>query len=124
MSKSTDDSRSRAVQGDRTSLASVLRRLGPAVRRTVAGKIPSRWGSVSSEDDVMQRTDADTARAVSGPPRAYARAITIDDLDGKSLQVVSQTLEQSARAVLMLRDRAHQRPKESMKTPSRRLSSK
>jgi RNA polymerase sigma-70 factor, ECF subfamily len=49
----------RAVGGDREALASLLGRCGPLVRNSLAGRIPKRWQSVLSEDDVMQQSYAD-----------------------------------------------------------------
>ena len=48
-----------ATHGDREALATLLRRHDPAVRQCLAGRIPRRWQSVLSEDDVIQLRLAD-----------------------------------------------------------------
>ncbi len=205
MSNSTDDLVHRAVQGDKKALGSLLKQHGPAARGVIAGRIPARWQSVLSEDDVMQQTYADAVRgiaslsrlrdqsfvswlrktakrnllmairlleaekrgglwrpqavpasdasyvdlldaisgtgktpssaaaakeaksaltaAISKLPGAYARVVTMYDLEGRALQEVSEALRRSPGAALMLRARAHDRLKESMQTASRWLSS-
>jgi RNA polymerase sigma-70 factor, ECF subfamily len=54
----------RAVQGDKDALAALLKQYGPAARKAIAGRIPARWRSVLSEDDVLQQTYADAVRAI------------------------------------------------------------
>lgn len=49
----------RAVGGDQAALVAVLKEHAPAARRAIAGRIPARWRSAISEDDVMQQTYAD-----------------------------------------------------------------
>lgn len=53
-----------AVEGDRDALASLFKLLGSAIRRRLAGKIPKRWQSVLSEDDVMQQSYSDAFRNI------------------------------------------------------------
>ena len=53
------DDLSRAVDGDRAAFVSLLKRHGPVARRAVRGRIPPRWQSVLSEEDVLQQTYAD-----------------------------------------------------------------
>ncbi len=48
-----------ARAGDREAMATLLQRHGAAARRAVNGRIPQRWRSVLSEDDLMQQTYAD-----------------------------------------------------------------
>jgi RNA polymerase sigma-70 factor (subfamily 1) len=55
----------RAVDGDADALSELLREHGPAARRSIAGRIPQRWQSVLSEDDVMQQTYADAFRGIA-----------------------------------------------------------
>lgn len=50
-----------ARDGNREALSALLERTGPVVRRGVEGRIPKRWQSLLSEDDVMQQTYADAA---------------------------------------------------------------
>ncbi len=59
MTSSTNDLLTRATDGDPDALALLLERHGPPVRKTLEGKISTRWQSVLSEDDVMQQTYAD-----------------------------------------------------------------
>jgi len=54
-----------AVNGDRDAIAALLKRHGPAARQCLTGRIPQRWQSVLSEDDVMQQTYADAAASIS-----------------------------------------------------------
>jgi RNA polymerase sigma-70 factor (ECF subfamily) len=56
----------KVVAGDSEALAGLLERFGPIARRQIAGKIPPRWQSILSEDDVMQQTYADAIRAIRG----------------------------------------------------------
>ena len=53
-----------ALQGDAEALSALLEEVGPEVRRSLAGRIPARWRSVLSEDDVMQQTYADAFRSI------------------------------------------------------------
>ena len=59
MGSSGDDLLSRAARGDRDILKTLLKEHGPAVRQRLVGKIPGRWQSVLSLDDVMQQTYTD-----------------------------------------------------------------
>lgn len=49
----------RAVAGDREALSALLCEHAPAVRAALAGRIPRRWRSVLSIDDVLQQTFTD-----------------------------------------------------------------
>lgn len=49
----------RAVAGDREALSTLLCEHAPAVRAALAGRIPRRWRSVLSIDDVLQQTFTD-----------------------------------------------------------------
>lgn len=60
-----DDLLGRAGRGDRDALARLLEKLGPAVRRSLNGKIPRRWRAVLSDDDVMQQTYADAIAQIA-----------------------------------------------------------
>ena len=53
-----------AVQGDKEALVALLKQYGPAARKAVAGRIPARWRSVLSEDDILQQTYADATRTI------------------------------------------------------------
>jgi len=53
-----------AVAGDTGALARLLKRHANSVRGTLYGRIPRRWRSVLSEDDVLQQTFADASRDV------------------------------------------------------------
>lgn len=55
----------KAVEGDQESLAHLLEHHGAVVRRRIAGRIPKRWQSLLSEDDVMQQSYADAAMNIS-----------------------------------------------------------
>ena len=59
MEASDDNLLQQAVRGDRDALVTLLKRHGPAVRGRLAGRIPKRWQSLVSEDDVVQQTYAD-----------------------------------------------------------------
>ena len=59
MSELDSNHLSRAVDGDREALAQLLEHHGPAVRKRFAGRIPRRWRSALSVDDVMQQTYID-----------------------------------------------------------------
>jgi RNA polymerase sigma-70 factor, ECF subfamily len=54
-----DDVLERAKRGDRDALTDLFKRYGPTARRAIAGRIPKRWQSLLSEDDVMQQTYGD-----------------------------------------------------------------
>jgi RNA polymerase sigma-70 factor (subfamily 1) len=49
----------RAVGGECEALVALLKRHGAAARQAVVGRIPQRWQSLLSEDDVIQQTYAD-----------------------------------------------------------------
>lgn len=76
---STSDSAllQQAVEGNAVSLSALLKRHAGSARRAVAGRIPRRWRSVLSEDDVLQQTFADAARDIRGfvgeTDRAFAK---------------------------------------------------
>ena len=53
------DLSNRAVAGDRDALAKLLARHGPAIRQGLADRIPARWQSLLSVDDVVQQTYID-----------------------------------------------------------------
>lgn len=55
----------RAIQGDEDALKSLLEEVGALVRHTIATRIPSKWQSLLSEDDVMQQTYADAFRGIT-----------------------------------------------------------
>ncbi|MBP7937718.1 MAG: sigma-70 family RNA polymerase sigma factor [Phycisphaerae bacterium] len=55
----------KAICGHRDALTVLLEQYGPSMRQGLTGKIPPRWRSVLSEDDVMQQTYADAARYIS-----------------------------------------------------------
>ena len=59
MGTSDQDLVRQATSGDRQALVGLLEEHAPAVCRRLAGKIPRRWQSVLSMDDVMQQTCAD-----------------------------------------------------------------
>ena len=65
MPASQDEAIVRAIRGDREALATLLESTGPTVRRAITGRIPDRWQSVLSEDDVMQQTYADAFQCIS-----------------------------------------------------------
>jgi RNA polymerase sigma factor (sigma-70 family) len=56
---SSGDLLRRAAGGDHDTLAGVLERYGPAVRQHIGHKVPRRWRSLLSLDDVMQQTYLD-----------------------------------------------------------------
>lgn len=60
-----EDLINRAVVGDEQALGELLRRHGPAVRKSLTGKIDKRWQSVLNEDDVMQETYADAFLSIA-----------------------------------------------------------
>jgi len=49
----------KAALGDADALSALLRKNAPNVRASITGRIPARWQSLISEDDVMQQTFAD-----------------------------------------------------------------
>ena len=67
----------RAVHGDQNALVALLTRHGPAVRASLAGRIPRRWQAVLSEDDVVQQTYANAVAKIrqftSGSESSFAR---------------------------------------------------
>jgi len=54
-----------AVRGDVEALTVLLRKHASAVAQSITGRIPSRWRSVLSEDDVMQQTFADACMDIA-----------------------------------------------------------
>lgn len=54
----------RAVAGDRDALATLLVEHGPAVARSLARTIPTRWQAVLGMDDVMQQTYIDAVMTI------------------------------------------------------------
>jgi RNA polymerase sigma factor (sigma-70 family) len=48
-----------AASGDRHALVQLLEQHGPPVRRRIEGRIPRRWRSALSADDIMQQTYID-----------------------------------------------------------------
>ncbi len=54
----------RATTGDRDALVQLLECHGPGVRRAIAHRLPRKWRSVLSEDDIMQQTYADAMRSI------------------------------------------------------------
>ncbi len=77
MRSGQDDLVSRATRGDQEALITLLLRYAPAVRASLAGRIPKRWHAVLSEDDVMQQTYANAIAKIqqftSGSESAFAR---------------------------------------------------
>ncbi len=65
MAESDDVLISRGVAGEEEALVALLEQHGPAVRRSLAGKIAVRWQSVLSVDDVMQETYSDAFLSIS-----------------------------------------------------------
>ena len=59
MANPGEDLLNRAANGDRDALARLLEQHAPAARRLLVGKIPRRWRSALSVDDVMQQTYID-----------------------------------------------------------------
>ena len=59
MASSQDELLRRAHGGDRDALAELLKMCGPTLRPALTGKIPSRWQSLLSVDDVMQQAYTD-----------------------------------------------------------------
>ncbi len=49
----------RAIAGDKEALTTLLERTGLAVRKALAGSIPTRWQALFAVDDVMQQTYTD-----------------------------------------------------------------
>lgn len=64
MAPSDDNLLRRATGGDSEAFRTLLQRHGPAVRRRIMGRIPRRWRSVLTEDDVMQQTYADAIQSL------------------------------------------------------------
>ena len=64
MPETDQDLVAQAKAGDRDALVEVFERHGPEARRTVVGRIPRRWRSLLSEDDVMQQTYMDAAHTI------------------------------------------------------------
>lgn len=62
MRHSTAQLLARAVGGDESAVAALLKHHAPALRRIVAMDLPKRWRSVLSEDDVLQQTFVDAVR--------------------------------------------------------------
>ncbi len=65
MASSGDDLLTPASSGDTRALRELLEEHAPVVRRWLAGKIPHRWRSVLSVDDVMQQTFTDAFLDIS-----------------------------------------------------------
>ncbi len=65
MPESDDGLLRRATAGNGDALGMLLERHGPVVRRDVSKRIPNRWRSLLSDDDVMQQTYADAFRSVT-----------------------------------------------------------
>ena len=59
MSASDNHLLNQAASGDRHALVQLLEQHGPAVRRRIEGRIPRRWRSALSADDIMQQTYID-----------------------------------------------------------------
>ena len=59
MEASSEDILRRAVQGDREALGALLGRCDAAARRSLAGRIPQRFQTLLTEDDVMQEACVD-----------------------------------------------------------------
>jgi RNA polymerase sigma-70 factor, ECF subfamily len=66
MASSGDDLLPPASSGDTRALRKLLEEHAPAVRKWLAGKIPHRWQSVLSVDDVMQQTYTDAFLDIKG----------------------------------------------------------
>ena len=54
----------RAKRGESAAMATLLERHAPALRRSLAGRIPARLRSVLAEDDVMQQSHLDAALGI------------------------------------------------------------
>jgi RNA polymerase sigma-70 factor (ECF subfamily) len=59
MDRSDDGLLAAARSGDRAALGRLLERYGPEVRTTLSGRIPRKWQSQLSTDDVLQQTYTD-----------------------------------------------------------------
>ena len=59
MAGSDDGLLERAIEGDRRALVTLLETHSPAVRQRFRSRIPRRWQSVLSVDDIVQQTSAD-----------------------------------------------------------------
>jgi len=68
VSSSERDLLNQASRGEKDALVELLRTHGPAVHRRIAGRIPRRWRSLVSADDVMQQTYADAFLAMDRLP--------------------------------------------------------
>ncbi len=66
MAAPDDEIIKRAVGGDHAALTELFRLHAPPVRRWVAPRIPRRWRSLFSANDVMQQTYADAFRGIGG----------------------------------------------------------
>jgi len=64
MEPTNDDLWERAEQGDRAAFASLLTHEGHAIRPHIASRIPRRWRSVLSDDDVLQAAYVDALRGM------------------------------------------------------------
>jgi len=76
MGAGSDNLVEQATHGDREALVALLQCHGPAVRASLAGRIPKRWQAVLSEDDVMQQTYANAVAKIrqftSGSESSFA----------------------------------------------------
>ncbi len=61
----SDEVVARAIHGDPEALTILLEEFGPLVRKDIATRVPAKWRSVLSEDDVMQQTYADAFRGIT-----------------------------------------------------------
>ena len=73
---------SRAVVGDSEALAELITRNGPALERSLNGRIDAKWRSVLSVDDVLQETFADALVGIAsfesrGPDSFVAWLVTL-----------------------------------------------
>ena len=59
MTASESDLLEQAVNGDNDALSDLLKRHLASVRRAISGRVPHRWRSLLSEEDVVQETFAD-----------------------------------------------------------------
>jgi len=63
-----------AVGGDQNALATLLEKYTPLLRMTLAGKMPRRWQSVLSVDDVIQETCVDVFLDIGSFPVCDGRS--------------------------------------------------